>query len=56
MECADSKVGMDSISKNKGSAVGTEKVSKWVKKYWWSLPISVFSLYNILVVQGWFPL
>lgn len=28
MECADSKVSMDNISRNKVSAVGTEKVSK----------------------------
>ena len=29
MECADSKASMDNISKNKVSAVGTEKVVKW---------------------------
>jgi hypothetical protein len=29
MECADSKVSMDNISRNKVSAVGTEKVVKW---------------------------
>ena len=28
MECADSNVNMDSISRNRVSAVGTEKVSK----------------------------
>lgn len=33
MECADSKVSIDSISRNKVSAVRTEKVVKWCIVY-----------------------
>ena len=37
MECADSKVSMDNISRNKVSAVGTEKVSKNIDEVYQSV-------------------
>ena len=52
IEWADSNASIESTSKNNVSAVGTEKVSKYAKKYLWSLPINEFSLYNVFVVQG----
>ena len=67
MECTDSNVSIDKTSKNKVSAVGAEKVVtengvksnksfKINQKILMKSPISVFSLYNVFIVQDHFPL
>lgn len=49
-ESADSIASMAKISKNRLSAVGTAKVTKYAEKYRKSLPIMCLSLYNKIVV------
>ena len=51
----DHNASIESTSKNNVSAVETETVSKYARKYLWSLPINEFSLYNVFVVQVHFP-
>ena len=48
MECADSNASIDNISSKKRIRCRYRKSFKINQKYWRSLPIRVFSLYNVL--------
>lgn len=46
IESADSRAIIDNTNKNRLSWVGDDNPIKYTEKYFFSLPISVFSLYN----------